>query len=128
MVFAASIDGFSGRSNAPAALAVPARDNGSEGDMVTEEREGMAGLTMGRARSTRPWSGKESLLFVTADPRRGTGICPDGRERKAGRAWDQVEGRKGIRHPARYLGMVAAQVAQTRHRRYCATVISLGMA
>lgn len=43
MMFAASIDGFSGRSNAPAALAVPARDNGSEGDMVTEEREGMAG-------------------------------------------------------------------------------------
>lgn len=43
MMFAASIDGFSGRSNAPAALAVPARDNGSEGDMVTEERGGMAG-------------------------------------------------------------------------------------
>ena len=128
MMFAASIDGFSGRSNAPAALAVPARDNGSEGDMVTEEREGMAGLTMGRARSTRPWSGKGSPFFVTDGSRRGTGICPDGRERKAGRAWDQVEGRKGIRHTAPYLGTVAAQVAQTRHRRYCATVISLGMA
>lgn len=128
MVFAASIDGFSGRSNAPAALAVPARDNGSEGDMVTEERGGMAGLTMGRARFIRPWSGKESPLFVTADPRRGTGICPDGTEKKAGRAWDQVEGRKGIRSSARYLGMFAALVAQTRHRRYCATVISRGMA
>lgn len=73
MVFAASIDGFSGRSNDPAALAVPARDDGSEGAMVTEEREGMAGLTMGRARSTRPGSGKESPLFVTADPRREDG-------------------------------------------------------
>lgn len=73
MMFAASIDGFSGRSNAPAALAVPARDNRSEGDMVTEERGGMAGLTMGRARSTRPWSGKESPLFVTSGPRREDG-------------------------------------------------------
>lgn len=47
MMFAASIDGFSGRSNAPAALAVPARDNGSEGAMVTEERGGMAGAGQG---------------------------------------------------------------------------------
>lgn len=47
MVFAASIDGFSGRSNAPAALAVPARDNGSEGAMGTEERGGMAGAGQG---------------------------------------------------------------------------------
>ena len=63
MVFAASIDGFSGRSNAPAALAVPARDNGSEGDMVTEERGGMAGLTMGRARSARRGAGKKVLFL-----------------------------------------------------------------
>ena len=128
MMFAASIDGFSGRSNAPAALAVPARDNGREGAMVTEERGGMAGAGQGTCALRKAGSGKESLLFVTADPRRGTGICPDGRERKAGRAWDQVEGRKGICSSARYLGMVAAQVAQTRHRRYCATVISRGMA
>lgn len=96
--------------------------------MVTEERGGMAGAGQGTCALRKAGSGKESLLFVTADPRRGTGICPDGRERKAGRAWAQVEGRKGVRHTARYLGMVAALVAQTRHRRYCATVISRGMA
>lgn len=88
----------------------------------------MAGAGQGTCALHKAGSGKESPLFVTADPRRGTGICPDGRERKAGRAWDQVEGRKGIRHTAPYLGTVAAQVAQTRHRRYCATVISRGMA
>ena len=64
MMFAASIDGFSGRSNDPAAFAVPARENGSEGDMVTEERGGMAGLTMGRARFIRPWSGKGKSSFL----------------------------------------------------------------
>lgn len=87
MMFAASIDGFSGRSNAPAALAVPARENGSEGDMVTEERGGMAGLTMGRARFIRPWSGKESPLFVTAGPRREDGDLS---------GWDGEKGGPGM--------------------------------
>lgn len=88
----------------------------------------MAGAGQGTCALHKAGSGKESPLFVTAGPRREDGDLSGGAEREAGRAWAQVEGRKGVRHTARYLGMVAAQVAQTRHRRYCATVISRGMA
>ena len=55
--------------------------------MVTEERGGMAGLTMGRARFIRPWSGKESLLFVTAGPRREDGDLS---------GWDGEKGGPGM--------------------------------
>lgn len=88
----------------------------------------MAGAAMGRARSTRPGSGKGSPLFCNCQPQAWDGGLSGGTEREAGRAGDQTEDRKGVRHPARYLGMVAAQVAQTRHRRYCATDIFRGMA
>ena len=96
--------------------------------MVTEERGGMAGASQGTCALRKAGSGKESPLFVTAGPRREDGDLSGWDGEKAGRAWAQVEGRKGVRHTAPYLGMVAAQVAQTRHRRYCATVISRGMA
>ncbi len=87
MMFAASIDGFSGRSNAPAALAVPARDNGREGAMVTEERGGMAGAGQGTCALRKAGSGKESPLFVTAGPRREDGDLS---------GWDGEKGGPGM--------------------------------
>ena len=102
MMFAASIDGFSCRSNAAAALAVPARDNGREGAMVTEERGGMAGRARGRARSTRPWSGKESPFFVTSGPRREDGDLSGWmgrRERRAGHGLRLKAGRASATRP-----------------------------
>lgn len=47
----------------------------------------MAGLTMGRARFIRPWSGKESPLFVTAGPRREDGDLS---------GWDGEKGGPGM--------------------------------
>lgn len=114
----------------PAALAVPCP--GRQGTRRSRARgEGMYGRVRagGLAVLARPGSGKgRPLLSWLPVPGVGTGICPDGTERKAGRAWGIRQKTGMARSPARHLGAFAAQAAQTRHRRYCATVIFRGMA
>lgn len=73
----------------PAALAVPCP--GRQGTRRSRARgEGMYGRVRagGLAVLARPGSGKgRPLLSWLPVPGVGTGICPDGTERKAGRAW-----------------------------------------
>lgn len=114
----------------PAALAVPCP--GRQGTRRSRARgEGMYGRVRagGLAALTSPGSGGRTSSFIlAAGPRRGDRDLF---------GWDGEKGRPGMgirqktgmaRSPARHLGAFAAQAAQTRHRRYCATVIFRGMA
>lgn len=55
--------------------------------MVTEERGGMAGAGQGTCTLRKAGSGKESPLFVTADPRREDGDLS---------GWDGEKGGPGM--------------------------------
>ena len=130
MMFAASIDGFRGRGNGLRHWLFPVREGRERGGREHGE-EGMYGRVRARglAALTRPRSGEgRPLLSWLPVPGVWTGTCPDGTERKAGRAWGIRQKTGMARSPARHLGAFAAQAAQTRHRRYCATVIFRGMA
>ena len=114
----------------PAALAVPCpgwqgmRRSGARGRGAV-----WPGAGRGTCRSYKAgeW-GRTSSFILAAGPRRGDRDLS---------GWDGEKGRPGMgirqktgmaRSPARHLGAFAAQAAQTRHRRYCATVIFRGMA
>ena len=130
MMFAASIDGFRGRGNGLRHWLFPVREGRERGGREHGE-EGMYGRVRARglAALTRPGSGGRTSSFIlAAGPRRGDRDLS---------GWDGEKGRPGMgirqktgmaRSPARHLGAFAAQAAQTRHRRYCATVIFRGMA